>query len=171
MDLLIRFEEPSDQPGIFALNQLAFGRPDEARLVDALRQAGVLTHSVVALHQGWVIGHIGFSPVLLHEPSGATACLGLAPMAVHPDFQRQGVGREMYVHWLHHADFDAYPLLFVLGHPTYYPQLGFERAAPYHLTWDQGDYPEAFMVQELRLGGLLHRRGKVSFHQLFNGID
>ncbi len=170
MELLIRFAEPQDQNGIFGLNELAFGRPDEGRLVDALRRAGVLTHSVVALEQGQIIGHVGFSPVLLHEPSGVTACLGLAPMAVHPRFQHQGVGRAMYVHWRQHANYDSFPLLFVLGHPTYYPLLGFERADRYGLHWDQGDHPEAFMVQELQLGGLGNRHGKVSFHQVFAEI-
>lgn len=170
MELLTRFELPEDEASIYRLNELAFGRPDEARLVDALRKSGILLHSVVALAQGQIIGHVGFSPVLLHEASGVTACLGLAPMAVHPDFQRQGVGREMYVHWLRHANYDTFPLLFVLGHPAYYPLLGFERADRYGLAWDQGEHPEAFMVQELQLGGLRNRHGRVSFHQVFAEI-
>ena len=73
----IRDERPGDEPAIFAVNEAAFGRPDEARLVDALRNAGAAIVSLVAEVDGEIVGHILFSEVKLDPPRPVIDMVGL----------------------------------------------------------------------------------------------
>jgi putative acetyltransferase len=86
----IRFEEPRDREGIRAVHTASFPTPGEARLVDALREAGRLTVSLVAEADGRVVGHVAFSPVALRGAADVSG-IGLAPVAVMPEFRRQGI--------------------------------------------------------------------------------
>ncbi|HMJ64037.1 MAG TPA: N-acetyltransferase [Candidatus Binatia bacterium] len=85
----IRTETTEDIPEIHALVHAAFGQPGEADLVDALQRSGALTLSVVAVIDDRIVGHIAFSPLMI---AGEPVALALAPMAVAPDCQRQGIG-------------------------------------------------------------------------------
>ncbi|MHA2067282.1 MAG: GNAT family N-acetyltransferase, partial [Candidatus Thorarchaeota archaeon] len=64
---IIRSEKPEDIPAIRHVNTLAFGQPNEADLVDALRRAGVLTISLLAVKDDLIVGHIAFSPIPVNE--------------------------------------------------------------------------------------------------------
>jgi putative acetyltransferase len=90
--MTIREETPADYAGIHALNCAAFGGADEAQLVDSLRADGVVVASLVAEEDGAVIGHILFSELLLETAHGAIPAVSLAPMAVLPARQSQGIG-------------------------------------------------------------------------------
>jgi putative acetyltransferase len=63
--LTLRAETPEDIPAIHYIHTLAFGRPNEADLVDALRQHNALTIALVAVQDGHIVGHIAFSPVTI----------------------------------------------------------------------------------------------------------
>ena len=95
----IRDERPADIQAIRRVNRLAFGQDHEARIVDQLRSNGAATASLVATIDERVVGHIMYSPVSIGELTGA----GLAPMAVLPDCQRQGIGSfgscRVYIGW------------------------------------------------------------------------
>ena len=65
--LLIRRERPEDITAVRRVNEHAFGRPQEANLVDALRAGGKLALSLVAEDDGQVVGHILFSPVAVES--------------------------------------------------------------------------------------------------------
>src|SRR5262245_13470726 len=87
----IRFERPSDAVEVRDVNIAAFGREAEADLVEALRRAARPFISLVAENDGAVAGHILFSPVALSSDPDLRIA-GLAPMAVRPKHQRQGIG-------------------------------------------------------------------------------
>jgi putative acetyltransferase len=145
--LTIRREKSSDIPAIHAVNAAAFGRPQEADLVDALRRdcAGLL--SLVALQDGVLVGHILFSPVTVTGAGGSLGGMGLAPLAVHPDRQSQGIGARLVRRGLVQLARGGCPFVVVLGHPGYYPRFGFERASRYGVSSQWPGVPdEAFML-------------------------
>ena len=92
MDAIIRPENDADIAAISDVNRLAFGREDEARLVEQLRRQGYARLSLVAEIEGRVVGHVLFSAVHIVDGSGSTTALALAPLAVIPACQRQGLG-------------------------------------------------------------------------------
>src|SRR5215813_15372493 len=85
--LTLRSETPEDIPAIHHIHTAAFGRPNEADLVDALRQHNALTISLVAILDGRLVGHITFSPITITSNTATIEALGLAPMAVLPVYQ------------------------------------------------------------------------------------
>jgi putative acetyltransferase len=89
--MLIRTEVERDWARVYAMNAAAFETPLEANLVDALRQQAQSLISLVAEDDGAIVGHILFSPVSL-AGYGDVKIMGLGPMAVAPDHQREGIG-------------------------------------------------------------------------------
>jgi putative acetyltransferase len=92
MSVPIRPETTADLEAIRHVNRLAFGRDEEARLVDALRNGGYVRVSLVAEQAGQVVGHILFSDLPIITEGGTVSALALAPMAVLPERQNQGIG-------------------------------------------------------------------------------
>ena len=123
----IRAERPEDLPAIRHVNEVAFERPGEADLVDALRgsDAWLPGLSLVAEDESGIVGHALFSLVQLDS---GPDLLSLAPMAVASDRQRAGIGSSLIRHGLELAQQTDYPLVVVLGHPAYYPRFGFKSA-------------------------------------------
>ena len=72
MAVEIRPEQPEESVQVRAVNALAFGRDDEGRLVDAVRQREESLISLVAVDGDTVVGHILFSPVTIATPEGNT---------------------------------------------------------------------------------------------------
>ncbi|MEA3278192.1 MAG: N-acetyltransferase [Pseudomonadota bacterium] len=91
----IRRDRPEDIGSIRAVNEAAFGQHTEGDIVDALRDACPDLLSLVAESDGEIVGHILFSPVTIEDGSRSTQGMGLAPMAVMPNRQRQGIGSRM----------------------------------------------------------------------------
>src|SRR5262249_6595708 len=91
----IRRETPEDIPAIHHIQTATFGRPNEADLVERLRNHHALTISLVAVKDGHLVGHIAFSVVTIISSTGAMEALGLAPMAVLPGYQRRGIGSQL----------------------------------------------------------------------------
>ena len=108
---------------VYALLQRAFPGSDyEAALVRKLHENGRPVHEWVCIHTGKVIAYVAFS----NAYHGSDICgLHLAPMAVAPEFQRQGVGTELLRFALRQEAIKSRPL-FVLGEPGYYRRFGFE---------------------------------------------
>lgn len=125
----IRPEQPDDVAAVRRVNEAAFGRPDEANLVDRLRERATTYLALVAVDGGDVIGHIAFSRITMRPPQPALSTLGLAPMAVLPARQRSGVGSALVRAGLAACRQAGADAVFVLGHPTYYPRFGFRPAA------------------------------------------
>jgi putative acetyltransferase len=145
--MIIREEVPEDIKEIHHLNELAFGAPEEANIIDKLRDtcAGLL--SLVAVDKGKIVGHILFSPATIEGEHGLIKGMGLAPMAVLPERQRQGIGSQLVKEGIESLRTTDCPFIIVLGHPDFYPRFGFKIASKYGIKsqWD-GVPDEAFMI-------------------------
>lgn len=150
--LTIRAETPADFDAIRRVNRLAFGGDLEARLVDALRDGGWLRLSLVAERDSEIVGHILFSELPIETRQGTVPALSLAPVAVLPEHQNQGIGSELIRRALDRCRTAGHRIVIVLGPPAYYPRFGFsaELARPLESPY-AGD---AFMALELVPGAL-----------------
>ncbi len=159
--MLIRPERPEDHEPIRVVNDEAFGQPDEGAIVDAVRRRGVPMVSLVAADADQLVGHILFTPVTL-APAERRLC-GLGPMAVLPSHQRRGIGSRLVRDGLEACRLAGYGAVVVVGHPSYYPRFGFERARDHGLAWDHDVPDEAFMALALAPDGLRGCAGVVSY--------
>jgi putative acetyltransferase len=107
------------------VNRLAFGEEGEGTLVDALREGGYTRLSLVAADNGQVLGHILFSDLPIHTPVSLVNALALAPMAVIPSRQRQGIGTALVREGLRLCREQGHRIVVVVGHIDYYPRFGF----------------------------------------------
>lgn len=143
----IRAEQAADQEALHHLNLEAFGGNAEASIVDALRDSCDRLLSLVAVENDELIGHILFSPVTIETSVGKQRGMGLAPMAVLPAFQGQGIGTQLVERGLEQLRRDGIPFVIVLGHPGYYPRFGFVPASRQGIRCQWEGVPdEAFMV-------------------------
>jgi putative acetyltransferase len=164
--MIIRDETPEDYAAVYRVNALAFGREGEAVLVERLRAAHAHI-SLVAVEGERVVGHIFFSPVSVESEGAAFEAVGLAPMAVLPEFQNQGVGSRLVRRGLEECERRGHEVVFVLGHPDYYPRFGFAPARAKGLSCEYPVPDEVFMVAELRPGALGGRTGLVRYRPEF----
>jgi putative acetyltransferase len=143
----IREEQSDDIAGVHVINEVTFGESAEAEIVDSIRSVCPDVVSLVAVDVGRILGHIFFSPAFVSTPGGAVQGMGLAPMAVLTERQRQGIGSLLVQAGVDAMRERGCPFVIVLGHPEYYPQFGFVPASQYDLScqWD-GVPDDAFMV-------------------------
>ena len=128
----IRPEQPDDIPAIRAVNLAAFETSAEADLVDVLREQARPLIALAAADDATIVGHILFSPVtLLDHPEMRIA--GLAPMAVVPSRQHQGIGSMLVREGLEQCRRLGFVAVIVLGHPGFYPRFGFTPASRFGL--------------------------------------
>ena len=128
MKIEVRPEESGDSDAIRSLVTRAFRSQNEPLLVDRLRGAGAVALSLVAVVDGKIAGHILFSPMTMNPDLFGAAIYGLAPLAVAPEYQKQGIGRELIR--LTRIAIGEQTMLLLLSAPNamdYYPKLGFEK--------------------------------------------
>ncbi len=161
MTLTTRDETPADRAAVFDVHRRAFGRADEANLVDALRDGGYARVSLVAEADGGVVGHVLFTTLPVETADGVVATLALAPVAVVPERQRQGVGSRLVRDGLAACRDRGHRAVVVLGHEAYYPRFGFSAAfaAPLRCPFP-GPH---FMAVELVPGALAGVAGDVRY--------
>lgn len=139
----IREEHPGDAAAIRDLHKRAFGQDQEGNIVDALRTNGAALLSLVATVKGRVVGHILYSPASV---GGEVMGAALGPMAVLPDYQRQGIGGRLIETGNLKLKDAGCPFIIVVGHADYYPRFGFRPASARGIRceWDVPD--DVFML-------------------------
>ncbi len=167
--LVVRPESTADHEAVRHVNRLAFGQDDEARLVDALREGGFVRVSLVAEQGGRVVGHILFSDLPILTGAGTVAALALAPMAVLPEFQRQGIGSALVRRGLEACRQQGHRVVVVLGHSHFYPRFGFSAKLTAHLE-SPFSGSDSFMAAELVPGALDGVVGRVQYPPPFDGL-
>jgi putative acetyltransferase len=147
--LTIRPEHPDDAAAVRAVHRAAFPTSVEAGLLDRLRAAGDARVALVADVDTTIVGHVLFSAAVIEEADGAiTTGLGLAPLAVLPAHQRQGIGSALVSAGLQACRRSPAAFVVVLGHRDYYRRFGFRGAAARHLR-NQLGAGDNLMVLEL----------------------
>src|SRR5262245_36300044 len=176
--MIVRPEIEADHPAVFRVLQSAFGRDNEARLVDALRisPAFVPELSIVAVDRvplefgrdiapapDTVVGHILFSRIAIRDGSRLHDALALAPLAVIRPLQNRGIGSALVRQGLDDARRSGHRIVIVVGHPEYYPRFGFLRASTFgiHVPFDSPD--PAIMALGLRPDAMVQVRGSVEY--------
>lgn len=161
----MRPEHPEDLSDICSVNAAAFGRPDEAILIERLRDDGVVLLSLVAEAKEQIAGHILFSRMFIETAGGAVAAAALAPVAVLPEFQRRGIGVGLIRHGLDLLRARGERIVIVLGEPGYYRRFGFSSEKARSL---ESPFPsEFFMAMELIPGALDGICGRVEYPAAF----
>ena len=156
----IRKSTPSEQIEIGTVHATAFGAPEGAIIaklvLDLMDDATACPWlSLVAVEEGRIVGHILFTKSVVKGAAESVSARILAPLAVLPAAQRMGVGERLITEGLRHLKAAGVELVFVLGHPEYYPRSGFVPAgvlgfqAPYPIPAENAG---AWMVQALRPG-------------------
>lgn len=169
MAFVVRVEREGDREGVYGVNEQAFGRPDEADLVDRLREAGAVTLSLVGVLDGRIVGHVLFSPVVLEMEGGNTAeGVGLGPVAVLPEYQSQGFGSQLIWEGIRQCREAGEGFMVVLGHPEYYPRFGFRPSVDFGIRSQFDVPPEVFMVMELKRGVLAGKSGLIRYRPEFS---
>lgn len=164
LDFLISNETDADMDAISdvtvaAFNTLEISNHTEQFIITALRAAGALSISLVAVMDNRVIGHIAFSPVTLSD--GTPNWYGLGPISVLPEFQRQGIGTALMQEGLARLQGMNAQGCCVVGHPEYYQKFGFQNTS--NLRLDDVP-PEVFFV--LPFAERIPM-GMVTFHEAF----
>lgn len=167
--LEIRKEMPKDYDSVRIINDLAFKQSKEGDIVDKLRENCKDILSLVAVLEGKVVGHILFSPAQIKYRGKVRTGMGLAPMAVLPEFQNQGVGSGLIKEGIRQIKETDCPFIIVLGHEDYYPKFGFERASIYGLKSQWKSVPdEVFMVMIINKSVMSGITGIVEYRSEFN---
>ena len=169
----IRPETLDDIPAIYDVNKSAFdGGEAEARLVDAVRgcESFIPGLSLVAEEEGRVAGHILFSRIWIEMEEERLPAIALAPMAVRPEFQNQGIGSALIRRGLEECRRLGETIVIVLGHKRYYPRFGFSPELAKGIECPFGDVGEAWMALELVPGALGGMRGRAVYLPAFEGV-
>jgi putative acetyltransferase len=168
MRVVIREELPADREAVRQVNRLAFAGDAEAQLVDRLREGGYTEVSLVAEVDGQIAGHILFSPLAIVGAEHSVSALALAPMAVLPEYQKQGIGSQLVRQGLDACRKRGHRSVIVLGHAEYYPRFGFDPALARPLESPYAG--EHFMALELEPGALAGVAGRVEYAPPFNEL-
>ncbi|GFE74188.1 GCN5 family N-acetyltransferase [Novosphingobium sp. TCA1] len=135
----------------------------EGAIVDALRDSGALTISLVAESDDAIVGHVAFSPITID--GAEIGWFGLGPVAVAPDLQRGGIGARLIEAGLARLREMGAQGCVVLGDPTYYARFGFVSDPALAYPGVPAEY-----FQRLVMTGAAPA-GTVAYHQGFNAAS
>jgi predicted N-acetyltransferase YhbS len=167
--MIIRPETEQDYASINEINCLAFNKESDD-LVEKIRQSReyIPKLSLVAALDGEVVGHVMFSKAKIVSDRLSTPVLALGPIAVRPEHQKQGIGSALIRHGMQKGTELNYPLVLLIGHPSYYPRFGFQPARALGFELRQFKVSDnVFMVCELIAGSLQAISGEMIYSDAF----
>ena len=172
MEIKIREEQKNDYPIIYKVVELAFKGMEfsdqtEHFLVDRLRltDAYIPQLSLVAELNGEIVGHIMFTKAEIISDDNIVPSLILAPVSVHPNYQKSGIGGALIREAHKRAVELGYQSAVLIGHKEYYPKFGYKTAIDFGIEFPL-DVPHEFcMVAELQPGSLKGVHGLLKFAQ------
>lgn len=174
MELKFSTEKQEDYKQVFRLNQMAFEQDAEAKLVNALRlntKAFIPELSILAKINGKLVGYILFTNNFIINAKGqANKSLTLAPLAIHPKYQKKGIGKELIQRGLAKAKMLGFNSVIVLGHSEYYSKFGFTGCFNWGIRAPFEVPDEALMALELNKNGLLGIQGTIHYPKEFDTI-
>jgi len=154
----IRAVTDEDRPKALGLLRAAFPKGNQERLVTRLHQADKIVHEWVLIHVNRAIAYIAFTHARV---DGKVVGLHLGPVAVKPEFQRQGFGAELIRFALRQPQIRELPV-YVLGPPRYFRRLGFEPCRFPLCPLDKGN--EHFLA----MGNTINSRVTISYEKEFS---
>ncbi len=167
--ITIRKEKAEDILPVRDIHEEAFGRPTEAKIVDALRRNCSTYLSLVAEDEGRLVGHILFSPAYIEYAGERIVGMGLAPMAVLPEFQRQEIGSNLVTKGIEELRKRGCPFIIVLGYPEFYSRFGFSPASRRNIRCQWPEVPdEAFLIYVLDQQAMRGVSGVAYYRKEFN---
>jgi len=159
----LRDEVSGDHEAIRRLHLTSFPGPGEADLVDQLRRDGDLIISLVAIEGRELCGHVMFSKM-----AAPFRALGLAPVAVLPDWRRRRIAAALIREGIKRATYQGWAGIFVLGDPNYYRRFGFESK---HAEGFESPYAGPhFMALPLNSDELPLRLGRIDYPSAFSAL-
>ncbi|MBN2802472.1 MAG: N-acetyltransferase [Deltaproteobacteria bacterium] len=174
--LIIKVSEESERKDILNIHMRAFGNEPGvlvSKLVDDLFDDETATPilSLVAVDNNKLVGHALFTKVEITQSKLPVSAQILAPLAILPESQNCGIGQKLIYEGLNRLKKSGTQLVFVLGHPSYYPRCGFVKAVQYGLVTPHPIPKKNFdgwMVQELNGNVLGKIKGKVKCSKALN---
>lgn len=174
MKYLLRQEKVSDHAEVESLIKEAFADVElsdhrEHDLVTRLRKSPsfVPALSIVAESEGKIVGHILFTRIKIEHEDESHEALALAPVSVLPDHQGRGIGAALIKEGHKVAQRLGFKASVLLGHETYYPRFGYERASTFGISLPFEVPDENVMAFALQEGALIHMRGTVEYDAAF----
>jgi len=167
--ITIREENKNDLITIKKINDKVFGQSQEGDIIDKIRESDSQVLSLIAEIDNNIVGHIFYSTAEIEFNNERIAGMGLAPMAVLPEYQKQGIGKRLIIESLNILKKKPIPFIIVLGHEDYYPKFGFEIASKYGIKcqWD-GVPEEAFMIMILDKEKMSNIHGVAKYRDEWN---
>ncbi len=167
--IIIRSETEADQAAITDIIQNAFGEAEQLELLFSVRANIDFDPllSVVADRGGDILGHAMYFEVTIEDQGTVHKAVHIAPIAVRPDMQRQGVGERLIRHGMQHCQSMGFELVTVMGPALYFRRFEFIEAAPYGFTSDIPIPPQDFLVRALSHDALSRIKGKITYPTFF----
>jgi len=174
--LEIRRSTESDRTAIGDIHTSAFGQEQGKEIVELVNslledETARPLLSLVADTGGRLVGHVLFTKARLQPEDRVIPVRILAPLAVSRDCQGEGVGGVLIREGLKQLAESGVELVFVLGHPGYYPKFGFQPAGVlgFEATYPiPSEHAGAWMVQELKAGVIGSVEGRVQCSEVLN---
>ncbi|OGP90622.1 MAG: GNAT family N-acetyltransferase [Deltaproteobacteria bacterium RBG_19FT_COMBO_43_11] len=168
--LIIKPERKDDYAQITKINDASFEQPNEGRLVANLRKNKIFIPqlSLVAQMDDDIVGHILFFPIKVVDEGREHKSIALAPVSVHPSYQKKGIGSALIKEGLARCKKEGFQSVIFLGHPDYYPRFGFKPASLWKISAPFDVPDEAFMAIELKENALKNVRGVIQYPEEFN---
>lgn len=171
----IRSIKETDYPAvrkliIEAFTQSEHGYHDEADLVDKIRLDDAYDHELelVAIVADEIVGHGLLSEIKIINEQATHTGLALAPLAVLPEKQKQGIGSEILTELEQHAIQKGYRCITILGDPEYYGRLSYTQAKNWNISFPFEVSDAYCLIKELQSNALQNVSGEVKYLAAFD---